>query len=266
VLSDGAVTVNTGEVINKGVEASLRWENKVNDRWNYWLGGNFSYNENEISEVANAYFSDYIGGSLGNGAFTKQVVVGEALGSFYVYEVTGIDSDGRFTYSDERVAAGSYIPTYTYGFSFGTTYRNFDFSVDTYGVGGNKIYNGKKAQRFGGENIEYDYLDDFWTPSTPNATNPIPFNDVPLPSTYYLEDGAFFRINNITLGYTLPEVSKTIQKLRIYVTAINPFIFTEYSGYSPEVSGNGDPLGGAGIELDAYPTNKTFLIGVNASF
>jgi hypothetical protein len=59
-----------------------------------------------------------------------------------------------------------------------------------------------------------------------------------------------------------------IQKTRIYVSAVNPFLFTKYSGFSPEVVGNngGDPLGKAGIELDAYPTNKSFVFGVNLSF
>ncbi|WP_298115018.1 SusC/RagA family TonB-linked outer membrane protein [Flavobacterium sp.] len=268
VLSPGLVTVNTGDVSNKGVEVSLKWNSKINDNFNYYVSGNYSYNKNELTNVDNSYFSDFIGGSINNGQWTKKVLVGEALGSFYVYQVTGLNGDGNFTYSDERVVAGSYLPTFTYGFSFGGNYKNLDFSVDAYGVGGNKIYNGKKAQRFGGENVEYDVLQDFWTPSNPNATNPTPFNNVPISSTYYIEDGDYLRINNITIGYTLPKVYEKIDKVRLYVSAINPFIFTKYSGYSPELSGsgNGDPLGSAGIELDAYPTNKTFLLGLNVSF
>lgn len=268
VLSPGLVTVNTGDVSNQGAELSLRWADQINDNLNYWVSGNFSYNKNELTKVDNAYFSDYIGGSIGNGQFTKQVIVGEALGSFYVYDVTGFNSDGGFTYSQDRVVAGSYLPTHTYGLSFGGNYKNFDFSVDTYGVGGNKLYNGKKAQRFGGENVEDAVLDGFWTPSTPNGPNPKPFNDVPISSTYYIEDGSFFRINNITVGYTLPEFFEKIDKVRFYVTATNPFVFTKFTGYSPELSGgdNANPLGNAGIELDAYPTNKTFLLGLNVSF
>lgn len=265
VLSPDLVTLNTGSVENKGIEASLRWSDEINDKLSYWVSGNFSYNRNELTDVTSAYFANYIGGGLGNGAFTKQVLVGEALGSFYVYHVTGFNSVGQFTYTAERVASGSYIPKYTYGLSLGANWRNFDFSVDVYGVGGNKIFNGKKAQRFGGENIEYDYLNSFWTASTPNATNPYPYNEIPIASDYFLEDGDYLRINNITLGYTLPKLIKPVDRLRIYVTAINPFIFTKYSGYSPEVAGNGDPLAGAGVELDAYPTNKTFLLGLNVS-
>jgi TonB-linked SusC/RagA family outer membrane protein len=268
VLSPDAVTLNTGTVSNRGLELTLRWTKEINDNWSYFVNGNISFNKNELTGVNNAYFADYIGGSINNGQWTKQVLVGEALGSFYVYDVTGIDGDGNFTYSDERVVAGSYLPTYTYGLSFGLNYKTFDFSVDTYGVGGNKLYNGKKAQRFGGENVEFEILEDFWTPSNPNASNPTPFNEVPRSSTYYIEDGSFFRINNITLGYTLPKFFDKIDKVRIYATAVNPFIFTKFTGYSPELSGNNnaDPLGSAGIELDAYPTNKTFLMGLNVSF
>jgi TonB-linked SusC/RagA family outer membrane protein len=266
VLSPDRVTVNAGEVVNKGVEVSLRWDGKINDRLTYWISGNYSYNENELVDVSNSQFANYIGGSLGNGAYTKQVLVGQPLGSFYVFQVTGFDSSGNFTYSTERIAAGSYIPKYTYGLSLGVNYRNFDISADLYGVGGNKVYNGKKAQRFGGENIENDYLNSFWTPSTPNAENPTPYNGIPIASTYFIEDGSYLRINNITVGYTIPKLIKQVDKLRIYVTAINPFVFTKYTGYSPEVLNDGDPLGSAGIELDAYPTNKTFLVGLNVSF
>lgn len=267
VLSPGEVTVNTGEVTNKGLELSLRWDGEINSNLKYWVSGNYSQNKNELTKVNNSYFASSIGGSLSNGEYTKEVLVGHPLGSFYVYDVTGINEDGAFTYSDERVVAGSYIPTYTYGLSFGGTYKKFDFSVDTYGVGGNKIYNGKKAQHFGGENIEFDYLESFWTPSNPNATNPKPYNQTPKASTYFIEDGSFFRINNITIGYTLPKFYEKVQKIRVYITATNPFVFTKYSGFSPEVVGgdNANPLGNAGIELDAYPTNKTFLIGLNVS-
>jgi len=68
------------------------------------------------------------------------------------------------------------------------------------------------------------------------------------------------------LGYTLPKIFEKLDRVRLYATAVNPFIFTKFTGYSPEIASNGDPLGGAGIELDAYPTNKTFLFGVNVSF
>ncbi|HOZ75363.1 MAG TPA: SusC/RagA family TonB-linked outer membrane protein [Flavobacterium sp.] len=279
VLSEEPTFANTGAVTNKGIEATLRWDDTIGSSFKYWIGGNYSHNQNEVSEINNIYFSNNITGNLGNGVGTKMVKLGQPLGSFYVFEQTGYDADGKPIFRDldgdgkltdkgDRVNAGSYIPKFTYGLSIGVNWKNVDFSIDTYAVGGNKVYNGKKAQRFGGENIEYDLLDDFWTPSNPNAENPKPFNNIPRASTYYVEDGSYFRINNITLGYTLPKIIKELNKVRFYITAVNPFIFTNYSGYSPEVVGgdNANPLGTAGIEVDAYPTNRTFLAGAHISF
>lgn len=280
VLSEQNTFVNTAEITNKGIEASLRWDGKITENLSYYLGGNVSKNKNEVSAIASPYFQNFEGsGSLNNGQYTKLVKVGQPLGSFYVFEQTGYDSAGAPVYNDlvdgvpglkdtDRVNAGSYIPEITYGLSVGVKFRNVDLSADAYGVDGNKIYNGKKAQRFGGENVEYDILDDFWTPSTPNATNPKPSNEVPRASTYYIEDGSFLRINNITLGYTIPLLFDKVDKVRIYLTAVNPFLFTKFTGYSPELVGgdNSNPLGSAGIELDAYPTNKSVLIGANITF
>lgn len=280
VLSEENVFINSGVVTNKGLELTLRYDNKIGANWRYYVGGNFSTNTNEVSEITSPYFKNLPGsGSTNNGEYTKLVKLGAPLGSFYVFDLMGYNSDGEPILDDmvdgiagltdnDRINAGSYIPTFTYGLNLGLNYKNFDFSVDTYGVGGNKIYNGKKAQRFVGENVESAVLDNFWTPSNPNALNPKPFNAVPRPSTYYIEDGSYLRINNITLGYTVAKMINTIDKIRIYATATNPFIFTNYSGFSPEISGgdNGNPLQGAGIELDAYPTNKTILFGLNVSF
>jgi TonB-linked SusC/RagA family outer membrane protein len=280
VVSEGEVYVNSGAITNKGYEVTLRWQDNIGENFNYWIGGNFSQNENKVTEINSRFFKNFAnGGSLGNGQTVKRIFINEPLGSFYVFEQIGYTSEGTPKYNDmvdgvagltdkDRINAGSYIPKYTYGINIGATYKGVDLSVDAYGVGGNKVYNGKKAQRFANENVEYDILDSFWSPSNPNAENPKPFNEVPLPSTYYIEDGAYLRINNITLGYTLPKMFEKLDKVRLYVTAINPFLFTDYSGYSPEIAGDekGDPLRSAGIELDAYPTNKTFLVGANVNF
>ncbi|HMK07034.1 MAG TPA: SusC/RagA family TonB-linked outer membrane protein [Flavobacterium sp.] len=266
-VSPDPIYTNAGEVANKGAELALNWNGEINEKLRYSIGGNISYNENELSKSTNSFFTSLSGGSTNNGETTKEFHEGYPLGSFFVYETQGYNAEGGFKYSTERVYAGSYIPKYTYGGNVSIYYRNFDFSTDLYGVGGNKIYNGKKAQRLGAQNIEYDVLDDFWSTTNTNAANPFPDNGKPKASTYFIEDGSFLRINNITIGYTLPKVGK-INKIRLYATAVNPFVFTKYSGYSPEVTGSdgGDPIKTAGIELDAYPTNKTFAFGVSANF
>jgi hypothetical protein len=90
------------------------------------------------------------------------------------------------------------------------------------------VYNGKKAQRFSGENIEESVATDFWTVNNTSASNPAPFNQVPVASTYYLESGVY-----ISLGYKLPLAENGfLSYCRVYVNAINPFITQKFSGFS----------------------------------
>lgn len=274
---------HVGEVTNKGVEFSLRWDDKIGEDFSYWVGGNISSNKNNLESITNPNVSFYQGGALGNGQYTKLLsfeAIDQPLGSFFLWEHAGFDETGQMQFFnadgdivsedqltvDDRKFVGSVIPKTMYGISVGATYKNFDFSIDGYGTGGSKVYNGKKAQRFSGENIEYDVATDFWTPTNTSAANPAPFNSVPVASTYYLESGDFFRINNITLGYTLPKISEHITSVRIYANAINPFIFQKFSGFSPELNNDGNPYGSQGIEIDAYPTVKSFVFGVNLKF
>ncbi|TPG32120.1 SusC/RagA family TonB-linked outer membrane protein [Flavobacterium pectinovorum] len=289
--STSGITLSTpahvGEVSNKGYEISLRWDDKINDNLSYWVGGNFSHNKNELTSLKNVRLSPVIGGSLGNGQNTKLLdnsAIGQPLGSFYMYEYAGVDpTNGQMLYykaNGEKVAqtgldelkdkkyVGSLLPTSTYGVTLGLTYKNIDFSVDGYGTGGAKVYNGKKAQRFGGENIEASATRDFWTPTNKTASNPAPSNVTPFASTYYLESADFFRINNITLGYKLPlKEDQFISFCRIYVNAINPFITQKFSGFSSDVTGDGKLVEGTqGVELDAYPALRSFVIGANLKF
>lgn len=277
-VGTGSTPAHAGEITNKGYEIALRWDDKINDNLKYWVGGNYSNNKNEVAKVYNPLAIKAIGGGIGNGQYTKQLAEGQPIGSFYLFEVAGYDANGNFTYYDkdgsitstpnetDRKFFGSSLPTYYYGVNFGIEYKNIDFSVDGYGVGGNKVYNGKKAQRFGNENIEADIATDFWTSTNTTAGNPAPFNTVPISSNYYLESGAYFRVNNITLGYTMPNVSGANYTVRVYGSAINPFISQKFTGYSPELNNDGDPMGSQGIELDAYPTLSSFIIGANIKF
>ena len=277
-VGTGATPAHAGEISNTGFEISLNWTDEINDNLKYWIGGNYTSNKNEVSNVYNPLAIKQQGGFIDNGQYTKQLDEDQPLGSFYLFEVAGYDANGNFTYYDanggttttpvetDRKFFGSSLPTYYYGANFGLQYKNFDFSVDGYGVGGNKVYNGKKAQRFGNENIEASIATDFWTTTNTNAANPAPFNSVPLSSNYYLESGAFFRINNITLGYTLPKIDTSINSVRLYFSAINPFISQKFTGYTSELNNDGNPMGTQGIELNAYPILSSFTFGANIKF
>lgn len=273
-----------GSVTNKGIEVSLRWDDKINENLSYYIGGNFSNNNNELTSLSNPNLPDLIGGDLGNGQWTKILnnsSVGKPLGSFFLYDYAGYDSTGQMLYYKadgtkvtqgalgilDRKYEGSVLAKTTYGISLGLNYKNFDFSVDGYGTNGSKVYNGKKAQRFSGENVEDSLATNFWTATNTTAANPGAFNQVPVASNYYLESGDFFRINNITLGYKLPlKSSSFISSARIYCNAINPFITQKFSGFNPELSGDGNPYGSQGVELDAYPALRSFVLGANLKF
>lgn len=150
VISESGAFINSGAVSNKGIEASLRWTDQINDNLNYWIGGNFSHNKNQVTRSDSPYFLNFPNsGGLGNGQTTKRVVVGQPLGSFYVFEQIGYTNDGAPQYNDidgdgkltdaDRVNAGSYIPDFTYGINLGVNYKNIDLSVDAYGVGGRNL-------------------------------------------------------------------------------------------------------------------------------
>lgn len=272
----GTTFTSAGQVRNTGLEVTLNWSDTIGKDWSYSIGGNISFNSNELESVTNSFFAESIGGDLGNGQNVKRVEVGQPLGSFHLFNVEGIDQEtGEFIFEDtdgdgeiteeDRQFFGSFQPTTFYGVNINVNYKNFDFSIDGYGTAGAFVYNGKAAQRFGGENIEQSIFDNRFTFDNPSNTNPIANNDVPVASNFYLESGDFFKINNITLGYTIPVGEKSfLSKLRLYATAQQPIIWQAFSGFTPELPG--DPLGNAGIELNAFPSVSSYLIGMNVNF
>jgi len=164
------------------------------------------------------------------------------------------------------VFKGSYQPKFYYGINAGFNFKALDFSVDCYGNAGNKVYNGKKAVRFGNENVEAARVDRWKSGSGINDEYRAS-NAIPKPSDYFVESGDFFRINNITLGYTLPSSATRkakIENTRIYISAQNPVIAKKFSGFSPELPGS-NALN-SGIELSVYPTTATYLIGLHFNF
>ncbi|WP_368811070.1 TonB-dependent receptor [Flavobacterium sp. B17] len=285
VSTSGISTVgysHLGQVSNKGFEISLGWDDKINEDFTYSINANYSRNKNNLDKISSNNVNPIQGGSLGNGQWTKlfgSAAVGQPLGSFYLWEVAGYDANGNLTYVDtngngstgnndqgDRKFFGSYIPTSTLGVNISLNYKNVDFSVNGYGAFGHKVYNGKKAQRISGENVEYDVATNFWTSNNTSAANPAPSTGIPIASNYFLESGDFFRVNNITLGYSMSKPVEYISSLRFYVSAINPFIAQKFSGYSPELNADGNPYALTGVELDAYPTLRSFVFGMNIKF
>ncbi len=280
---------NAAEIANTGVEFSLQWNKKVSPTFNYSIRGNITYNKNEVKNVGLGRALNY--GSLGNGSTATQTLVGQPIGSFWVYRTDGIfqndaeiaayphvvtavpgdlrivdkNGDGIIDNLD-REHVGSYQPKIYYGLSGSVGWKKLDFSMDIVGVAGNKVYNGKKGLRFGSNyNVEYDVANNRWTPGSNNNTDPGASNVTPYPTDYFVESGAYTRINNITVGYTFPAMKpwKHFEKLRIFASAQNPYLYTKYTGFTPELPGNQNE---AGIELNVYPISASYLIGVNVQF
>lgn len=286
-----------GKISNQGIELNLSWADKLPMGLSYEIALNYSYNKNKVKSVKQAYDGD-TGGSLSDGQITKRLSVGQSIYGWWLLQADGVwqnqaeidqakankeavygnprpgylkyrDQNGDGAIDDrDKIFAGSYIPSSTYGISLSLGYKNIDFSIDTYGVGGNKIYNGLQHGRIdGGENITAEVFNNRWHGEGTTNKHPGALREA-VSSTYFLESGSFFRVNNITIGYTFRDLLFKGSRLRAYATAQNPFIVTPYSGFSPEIIGgdSASPNGTAGIELSAYPTTRNFLFGINLEF
>ena len=222
-----------------------------------------------------------------------RTIVGDPIGEFYGFQVVGVFQSaadiaaskqksakvGDFIYQDtnndgvidskDRVRLGDPNPKFNYGINTSFTYKNFDLALDFQGVAGVSIYNANIAFRYGNENYTQDFFDHRWHGA--GTSNSYPSANVgstanAIPNSFYVESGAYFRVRNIQLGYTIPESMMTkfkIKKLRIYANAQNPLNFFGYKGFSPEVGGT--PTN-AGIDANVYPLYATYNFGVNVTF
>ena len=178
-----------------------------------------------------------------------------------------VNGDGEIN-SDDRTFIGKPLADYYMGFNFSVDYKSFDLSLYAFAeVGKDMVRNYERDQ----PNVNrLDYYLDRWTgPGTsntvPRATTGASTNK--LFSDFYVEDASFVRIQNIQLGYSLPEETLEnigMAKVRLYLSVNNPFTFTEYKGFDPAAT-NGAALGG-GIDYGFYPTVRQYIFGLNISF
>jgi TonB-linked SusC/RagA family outer membrane protein len=276
---------------NKGFELSVNYNTKINDNVNFSVYGNFASLKNEITSV---YGGSYL--AAGASLFGNSIVrlqAGQAVGSYYGYNVTGVfqtdaeaaasgqsgakagwfkfqDQDGNgIIDSRDKTFLGSPIPKGTYGFGVNFNIYAIDIAVDFQGVFGNKIYNYNREQRFGSETWDLDMYENRWQGAgTSNTNSMITSNQsIILPNSFYVEDGSYIRIRNIQVGYNLPkEFAKalSITKLRLYVSAQNPWTSFKYNGFSPEIT-NTDRVQ-MGIDNNIYPISAIYTVGMNLTF
>lgn len=276
--------VNSASVKNTGFELMLNYRHPFTADFQIDATFNIATLRNKVlslgdnvqpitSGTMSGYFND-------SPSITKP---GEAIGSFYGYQVEGIDEKGNFIFADndhsgtitaaDKTIIGNPIPDFTYGLNLNFQYKDFDLTLFFQGVAGNDIFNQMKYTYYFdySNNVVKDALRG-WTPTHTNTDIPIMKTQNTnggnsLPSDFYVESGSYFRMKNLQLGYNLPSglLSRIgFNKLRVYAGIQNLFTISSYSGFDPEVSSN--VLFGRGIDAASYPNARTFLFGFNTSF
>ena len=304
IWGTGAPYLNGGDVMNSGIETSLSWDDKIGKSFTYGIKGNISYNKNEVLSINNKDgFINGVSEILSpNTTYLYRAQVGYPIGYFRGYNTDGIfqnqteidnyvdvngnkimpsakpgdvkfldlNNNGSIEEGDKTMI-GDPHPDITYGVNLSFGYKAFDLSITGYGVAGNQI---AKSYRNWTNKPFSNYTTDIlgaWngegTSNTIPAVNGSSINRSYI-SDLYIENGDYFRITNITLGYDLKKTMKSLplSEFRLYGTIQNPFTFTKYTGMDPEVGYNAGESWASGIDLGYYPSAQTIMVGCNIKF
>ena len=275
-----SVTNNAGNVLNTGFEAELGWKDAIGD-FRYGINANFSYLKNRVTyllpTLPRLLQSPASGSNYPNNTVFE---VGQPIWYIRGYIYDGINEDGtpnlRDVNEDGQVSdadmtyIGKGLPDYTYGITLNFEWKGLDFIVFGSGQGGCEILN--TLYRPGYHNsLRYYYLNSK-TAANPNGKFPEPAKvsgDMNFwGSTAGVFDGSFFKIRQIQLGYTVPQVwtkKILINQLRMFVSLDDYFTFTSYPGMDPETATSGS-ASGRGVDIGAYPSMRKLMLGVNVSF
>lgn len=280
----GTMTANVGEISNKGVELTINAiPVKTKDfTWNTTV--NISHNKNKVVSLSNDTYSvDFVNkGNPDVGGYStttiQRIMEGCPLGQFYLWEWAGYNDEGGSIFNDydsegnligttdapddtDRRKAGSAQPKVTFGWNNTLTYKKWSLTAFFQGVAGNKIFNATRAYYnnmtllSNGKNV----LKEVTTMQNPNDSR------AQAPSDRYLENGSYFRLATLTLGYDFGNLNGWVNNLKVYATCNNVFTITGYDGVDPEIS-----LGGLEPGIDwrntTYPRTRTFMFGVNINF
>ncbi|MEM9527019.1 MAG: SusC/RagA family TonB-linked outer membrane protein, partial [Bacteroidota bacterium] len=254
------------DIINEGVELAINYV--VADRPNFTWNVNFNvaYNNNVVQNFAGLINTGDIDGQGLTGAFAQRIAQGQPLYAYFLRPFGGFDSEGISIYPEgdvQQFTGDSPLPTTTGGITNSFTFGNFDASIFFSGQFGHTIYSNTANAFFtagslaNGRNVQRDVVG--------NGEGAFNAPDV---STRFLESGDFIRLQNLSLGYTVPVTGNVLSALRFTVSGQNLFVIDSYSGQDPEVSIS-KPIDGVpsiGIDYTAFPRARTVTLGLNASF
>lgn len=277
---------NGGTMRNRGVEVLVTVVPVQNKDFEWSTTGTFSLNSNKLISLSGSIFkSDYDYFNTGTVEYSGQVAdshrvqVGESIGNFYGFKVVDVDSEGRWIYEDrngelvnykdfthapeDKHVIGNGLPKWYAGWNNALRYKNFDLNVTMRGAFGFQIINGGRMNY---ENVKNSRFE-----NRLKSVNDLVFGKHTLSpevepefNSYYVEDGDYWKIDNITLGYSFGQVGKYIKSLRVYGSVLNALTITGYKGIDPEVSTDG--LTPGYDTRDRYPSVRSFTFGVNVKF
>lgn len=286
-MGAGSLLGNNGEILNSGLELSVDWTDKIGKNFSYSIGANITTLKNKVKNLNGL---PYLYG--GSAEFRTISKVGGELNAYYGHEIAGVYQNaaevandpiavanglepGDFKYVDQnkdgkiddndRVILGSYIPNFTYGMNLGLSYKKFDLSVVLQGQTGNEIVNRKRGNRRWQSDINYDsdMVENRWTGegstnSYPSAKGSVKPWNISKFNSFYVEDGSYFRVQNIQMAYTFDKLKFSNTKLpsvRLSLTAERPYTYFKSNGFTPEVGNNG-------FDDQVYPLAATYTLGL----
>lgn len=295
---DGNPFANVGEVENKGMEIELGYEKAQGD-FTFSASGNISFIKNEVlslgEEGTTIAQGDWYGDNL---TLTK---VGEPIGFFNGYVVDGLFQQGEPTTMqpnarpgdirfrditgegtldpDDKTNVGHFLPDFSYGLNFSANWKGFDASLFIQGVSGNEIYSIVKYDLEGMTRLfnSGTAVLDRWTPENTDASVPRAVSGDPnqnaRASDRFVEDGSYFRIKNLTIGYNFASISaktnNVLTRLRLYTTMQNLLTITNYEGgYDPEIGNRNSGTNGltSGIDYGQFPQARSIVVGLQVGF
>ncbi|WP_405324899.1 SusC/RagA family TonB-linked outer membrane protein [Leeuwenhoekiella sp. LLG6367-2.1] len=274
---------NVGKMKNEGLEVALNFVPVQNQNFEWTSNMNFSTNTNKLISLSNDLYqstNDYFtAGYTGPPVqtFTHIIEIGGPVGNFYGFKVTGLDENGLWIYEtpegetqsydefdhsfENKQILGNGLPKYYASFNNSFRYKKLDLSITMRGAFDYQILNFERMYLENSSIKQYNRLatsEDAIFGSSVALNAPEEFN------SYYLENGDFWKIDNITIGYNFDEIGKYIKSARLSFSTLNTFTFTNYKGIDPEVNRGGLDPGNDG--RDKYPTTRTFTLGLNVSF
>ena len=284
----GTMPANVGDISNKGIEFTINATPIQTKNFSWQTSLNLSHNKNNVESISNSEYSvDYIRAAdpeiagYSSNADVQRIMEGHPIGTFYTYEWAGYNNQGVSIFyvhdpetgertgetttdpetDRDRTITGCAQPDLNLGWSNNFQYKNWNLDLFFTGVLGQDIYNATAEQYSNvsfvkeGRNVLKSVATEHRATDTQSQA----------PSNRWIENGSYFRLSSVSLGYTFGKIGNWINSLKLYATCNNVFTITGYSGRDPEIN-----LGGLEPGMDRrtnyYPRTRSFMIGVNMNF